>query len=298
MHLRSKREYSFEDFSKTKKMRLGKREETINLDNVINLRMPHIGEQIFTSLETDNLIQCLQVSYAWKVLAENVLLKKWKGKMFDACANGKSRVVKLLLENYNSEDSGLNDKGRSGCRGWTPFMIACANGHKKVVELLLKQSIDSIDVNEKDEFRNTPFLMACQNGQIEVVQLLLNQPIGSIDLNVKDWNWQTPLMFASWQGHKDVVKILLDQEGIELDEEDIFGNTALKYAYENGHNDVARLLLEHSKKKGIPRGPYRRKHCLNYLTLKTNSLTVMHQIDTFCLWTRTSKNETEIKEKI
>ena len=35
---------------------------------------------------------------SWKILAENVLLKRWKGKMLEACKTGKSQIVKLLFE--------------------------------------------------------------------------------------------------------------------------------------------------------------------------------------------------------
>ena len=48
------------------------------MDKVINLALPYVGEQVFESLETDALVQCLEVSEAWKILAGNVLLKRWK----------------------------------------------------------------------------------------------------------------------------------------------------------------------------------------------------------------------------
>ena len=54
------------------------------MDKIINLGIPHVGEQIFENLDTDNLVQFLKVSRTWKVLAQNVLLKRWKGKMFEA----------------------------------------------------------------------------------------------------------------------------------------------------------------------------------------------------------------------
>ena len=84
-------------------MRLSKRKETIILDNVINLGMPHIGEQIFESLNTYNLIRFMNVSETWKILAENVLHKRWEGEMQKACDDGNTKLVKLLLEHYNSE---------------------------------------------------------------------------------------------------------------------------------------------------------------------------------------------------
>ena len=210
MQLRSKRKYSFEDFSKRKKIRLGKRKEEINLDNVINLGMPHIGEQIFESLRTDDLFGFLKVSETWKILAENILLKRCKGKMFEACQNGHSEVVKLLLEHYSSEENALNAKHKL-C-GQTAFMLACRNGHTEVVQILLNhsKSKDIIDLNTKDRYHKTAFTLACQNGHKEVVQILLNQPVGSIDLNAKDTFGNTGFTNACLKGHTDVVKLLLE----------------------------------------------------------------------------------------
>ena len=57
------------------------------MDKIINLGIPHVAEQIFESIETQELIECLKVSETWKVLAENVFINRWKGKMFEACKN-------------------------------------------------------------------------------------------------------------------------------------------------------------------------------------------------------------------
>ena len=46
------------------------------MEKVINLGIPHVAEQIFESIETQELIECLKVSETWKVLAENVLIKR------------------------------------------------------------------------------------------------------------------------------------------------------------------------------------------------------------------------------
>ena len=80
------------------------------MDKIINLGIPHVGEQIFETFDTQELIKFLEVSETWKVLAENVLIKRWKGKMFEACKNGETKVVQLLLERCSSEEIGLNIK--------------------------------------------------------------------------------------------------------------------------------------------------------------------------------------------
>ena len=114
------------------------------MDKIINLGIPHVGEQIFENIETHELIKYLKVSETWKILAENVLVKRWKGKMFEACQIGETKIVQLLLERFNDEESGLNFKDDIG---YTPFMEACANGHTDVVELLLDNSERNIDLN-------------------------------------------------------------------------------------------------------------------------------------------------------
>ena len=65
------------------------------MDKVINHGMPHIGECIFESIDTPGLIKCLDVSQTWRDLAENVLVKRWKGKMLLAC-----KMEKQKLYNY------------------------------------------------------------------------------------------------------------------------------------------------------------------------------------------------------
>ena len=77
------------------------------MDKVINHGLPHIGERIFESIDTHGLIKCLDVSQTWRDLAENVLVKRWKGKKLEASKNGETKVVQLLLERCNSEESGL-----------------------------------------------------------------------------------------------------------------------------------------------------------------------------------------------
>ena len=47
------------------------------MDKIINLGIPHVGEQIFELIETQDLTKYLEVSETWKVLVENVLIKRW-----------------------------------------------------------------------------------------------------------------------------------------------------------------------------------------------------------------------------
>mgnify|MGYP001160228362 CR=1 FL=1 len=90
---------SFDGKSKTHSYNIFK------MDKVINLEIPHVGELIFESYNTPGLFQCALVSETWKILAENVLIKRVKNlnrKTFDdallckACDTGRKDVVQLL----------------------------------------------------------------------------------------------------------------------------------------------------------------------------------------------------------
>ena len=122
------------------------------MDTIINIGIPHIGEQIFKGLGIVDLIWYKSVSETWKVLIENVLCKKVVEKYkrnVNAVFEQKDQAVitnifKILLED-SREDSNIDFNVRNHYRQ-TPFMQACKTGNKKVVKLFMdfseKKSID------------------------------------------------------------------------------------------------------------------------------------------------------------
>ena len=121
------------------------------MDKVVNLGIPHVGEKIFIGINNRGLIQCMLVSQTWKVLAENVLLKRSKGKMLKACKRGETTIVQLLMDHFNSEECGLNTRDTDGL---TPFHWACYRGQTDIVKLLLEHSGSNINLNAKDNYDN------------------------------------------------------------------------------------------------------------------------------------------------
>ena len=221
-------------------------ENAASLKRVIHLKIPHVGEHIFESIDTPGLIKCLEVSQTWNELAGNVLIKRWKRNaiaipklMLEACQKGQIKVVQLLLERYyNSEESGLDIKD---CLGRTTLMIACENGHKGVVKLLLEHS-DIIELNTSDIFGWTAFIYACTNGHTDVVKLLLDTIEMNIDLNARSNEGSTAIMLACRHGHKDVVQLLLNHSDIDLYVKDNSGRTALMIARRWKRKDIVYLL--------------------------------------------------------
>ena len=60
--------------------------------------IPHVNEQIFAHLDTPVLLKFRSVSKAWKKIAEEVLVKRWKDHPFLALENNEVGAIKLLLE--------------------------------------------------------------------------------------------------------------------------------------------------------------------------------------------------------
>ena len=192
----------------------------INIENIINLGIPHVAEQIFESMKTQELFKCLEVSETWNILAGNVLIKRLKagnvsikrlkGRMFEACKYGETQVVRFLLERCNTEESGLNARDNDG---WTPFMTACFCGHTIVVQTLLDHSDGPIELNASDyDFGRTAFTWACYFGQKDVVQLLLNHPAAqNIELDDQDHCGNTAWMIAQQRNHRDIEKLLVEK---------------------------------------------------------------------------------------
>ncbi len=56
---------------------------------------------------------------------------------------------------------------------------------------------------------------------------------------------QTPLSLAAMEGDEATVKMLLEQDDVEIDSRDKYGQTPLAWAAENGHRLVGHILLEH-----------------------------------------------------
>ena len=233
------------------------------MEKVINLGIPHVGEHVFECIDTPGLINCLLVSKSWKELAENVLVKRWKGRLFEACEDGATTIVRLLLNRCKFEESGLNNEylaysdrtmnlnaryGNGQC-GYTALMVACYEGHKDIVELLLNYSKRSIDLNAKDDNGATAFSIACHSGHIGIVQLFLNHSHQSINLNEKDDAGFTGLMWACFRGHKDAVELLLDNSNIELNARNNYGKTAFMLACVQGLEVIVHSFIRHFDRK-------------------------------------------------
>ena len=140
------------------------------MEQIINLGIPHVGEHIFESIDTVKLLEFLSVSQAWKELAENVLLQRWKDSLRQVS------IVGMRLEMTDIVDVLLKNPGTQS-KGGTVFYWACSTGQVDIVKILLDRSAankKSIKLNTRDVLGQTAFMKACQNGHMDIVQSLIN----------------------------------------------------------------------------------------------------------------------------
>ena len=220
----------------------------LKMDKVINLGIPHVGEKIFRSINTDGLIQCLAVSQSWKVMVENVLLKRWNGNLREACRSGKTEIVRILLE--SGLETGLNKIVK---HGRTLLQLACLNGHKEVAKLLIDHGAD---VNAKGACWDYAINCACIGEHTDIVKLILDYaPFKRIEFNKKDIGGRNAILWSCEVGNTDIVKVLLDYSDttnpIDWNIRNDVGRTAFMLACFNGYKDIVKLILDHSDSKNI-----------------------------------------------
>ena len=218
------------------------------MDTIINLGIPHIGEQIFQNLEIEDLVRCREVSTTWKILVENVVFKKWKGDIHFACMEGQTEVIKILLEHPKSETIEWNAEDR---HGRSALIIAVIHEDIDLLKLILDHSdVNGIDLNAIDnDLGMTPLIRAICENNYEVVKLLLNHSNGrNIDLNAKDKYGNTAFIDACRGDDIKVLKMFLsypNSEQIDFNARNRYGYTGCEAACKREKFEKVELLHEY-----------------------------------------------------
>lgn len=92
---------------------------------------------------------------------------------------------------------------------------------------------------DRDQFGDFPLHKAAADGDLAVVQELV---VAGLDVNAKDDNRNTPLVLAVLSGHLKVCKFLIER-GADLKAKSRLGNSLLRLAED--HPRVADLLRKH-----------------------------------------------------
>jgi ankyrin repeat protein len=98
-----------------------------------------------------------------------------------------------------------------------------------------------IDVNCKDEAKNTPLILACFFNQRNIVEVLISN---GADVNMRNNNGTPALGAAAVKGNEEITKLLLNRGVSSNQRINDNGGTALMLAAIHGHKELASLLLE------------------------------------------------------
>ena len=121
------------------------------MDQIINLAIPHVGQHILSCIDTSELLTYREVSKTWMELVDNVIANRWRDLIFPACQYGQTKVVQILLnQSIKKKRINWNVRDRSGR---TPLMLACGWGQVDVVNLMINHQIRSkFRLNARDDY--------------------------------------------------------------------------------------------------------------------------------------------------
>ena len=139
--------------------------------------------------------------------------------------------------------------------GWTPLMSAAKNGQLDVAQFLVQQGAEVDRANSNGWL---PFMIAAQEGHLEVAKFLLQQGTeAAVDqavkllmekspgvVNIQNKDGYTFLHIAILAGNEAVAQVLIDNDSIDLEIQDNYGQTPLLLAVEEKLPGVVKRLLD------------------------------------------------------
>ena len=177
-----------------------------------------------------------------------------------ACANGRTEIVKLIIQ--ASKEHGIDLNAKDELFGQTPFLVACYHGKTEIMKLFLDSSeeydIDLTCSTKSTILHKSAFHLACkQEGTIEPVELLINSSRRyKIDLNKTDFLGHTAFQEACDNTYFDenieIVKLMLKsakEYGIDLNRGN--GDTGFHRAISKSNAELAKFMIENHKEFGL-----------------------------------------------
>ena len=149
-----------------------------------------------------------------------------------AASNGRLRLCKMLLDNYNFDLEMMDDDG------WSALLCAACTGHLELFKYLIEKG--SNIYREKRDGMNCLHIAAL-NGHLRLCKLLLENY--NFDLEMIDEDGWCALLCAACTGHLELFKYLIEKDN------DIYrrkrdGMNFLHIAAANGHLCLCKVLLE------------------------------------------------------
>ena len=207
-----------------------------SMDEIL-LRFPHLGEQIFQSLDLENLSNCWQVSKFWwdfinndKIITFQLLIgsiKKYCGKrsVYYGLSRGEMLRQEVLLQQCE----------------WDALLKMATAAMNFVKQDVSHVAYFGGQGHQLKVFGITPLHYAAISGQWNVLAKMFD---AGVDKSLHDYQGRTPIDFAVRFNHPDVCHLIV---GYEREKNPIVlgkGCTLLHWASKKGHFNLFRYIFE------------------------------------------------------
>ena len=198
-----------------------------------------------------------------------------KTALHNACENGKTDIVNLLLDSARH--------GIDTCpvvtytsRNETILHLACRHKNLQTVKVLYERSKEiGLDLNKRNHDGFNAFLIACSYGQFDIVKFMVEHP-EDFELNALSTTDENALHLSCEydnENYNEVLKLLLldhPEIGLDVNQKDDYGKTPLYNAcvlYQN--EEMVKFLFANAKKIGLD-------VLITYETMYDHAQTILH----------------------
>ena len=235
------------------------------------LRLPHIGAQIFDSMDNSSLLKCKEASRPWydfineqKFSWVRMIQKyvKESNKNFTECPKHwrklfrkrsveqvKYLAIRMHTDIVHKRKCGFTILSHEG-KELTPLHFAAKFTHCWDSDTIIKGIIKGFlevekEKNPRDKDGNTPLHITVGTGNLDITQIIL---AAIEDKNPKNNNGETPLHSASFNGNVKIVEVIL-KNVIDKSPFDRFRQTPLHNAALTGRFDIFELIFNSVEEK-------------------------------------------------
>ena len=239
------------------------------------LRFPHLGTQIFESLDDSNLAKSRKVAKSWLNFIDSEEMpwkrtqKNWESSLQEyPCKEGQTKLLVALITGQNKMFEIIFDAEKDNLQycnnvmdmpirlkfsmndiqslcspvSITPYHLGAAIGNLNACQIMFDYF-----GNPENDWGDTPLHFAAYNGHMDICQFFMER---IVDKNPKDRCGLTPLHAAARQGHLEICQLIM--KNIKKNPSDIktiFGKSPLDFAKMGSYDMVAEYFSSFSNKK-------------------------------------------------
>ena len=215
----------------------------------ILLRFPHLGEQIFQSLDFENLSNCAQVSKFWhdfinneKIITSHLLIE-----FIQKCCGNPDACTKAIFGGHTVYH-GL-PKGEMLIQIFVLKLCdlsALIEMAKAAMKFFKEDPLSNVEFigckgYGPKNYGVTPLHFAAISGQWDILTKMFD---AGVDKNLRDYRGRTLLYFAVYFNHPDVCQLIISYEREKNPRDFNKGHTLLHWASKQGHFNLFRYIFE------------------------------------------------------